>query len=112
MNNANVSVGNFAGPQVFRAQDAPRYTLGFIVVVVTAIIAGIIVLVYRFVCAHENRRRDASGTSEAFEHAYEDDLTDKKVRRFYGRDPQMILITSRTRNSDMFYNHAGHSIIV
>ena len=80
-NGTNIDAGNFAGPQVFRAQDAPRYTLGFIVVVVTAIIAGIIVLVYRFVCAHENRRRDASGTTEAFEHAYEDDLTDKKVRQ-------------------------------
>jgi uncharacterized membrane-anchored protein len=78
--NANIDAGNFAGPQVFRAQDAPRYTLGFIVVVITAIIAGLIVLVYRFVCAYENRRRDALGTTEAFEHAYEDDLTDKKVR--------------------------------
>ncbi|KUL85013.1 hypothetical protein ZTR_07784 [Talaromyces verruculosus] len=76
------SLGNFAGPQVFRAQDAPRYTVGFIVVLVTAIVAGIIVLVYRFVCAYENRRRDASGTSEAFEHAYEDDLTDKKNLQF------------------------------
>lgn len=27
----------------------------------------------------ENRRRDKTGTVEGFEHAYEDDLTDKMV---------------------------------
>jgi hypothetical protein len=107
-NDANVDAGNFAAPQVFRAQDAPRYTLGFIVVLVTAIIAGIIILIYRFICAHENRRRDASGTSEAFEHAYEDDLTDNKVGRIYQQVQKMILIIfCRTHSSDMFYNLFG-----
>jgi hypothetical protein len=49
-------------------------------VVITALIAAFFVLVYRLLCALENRRRDKTGTVEAFEHAYEDDLTDKKVR--------------------------------
>lgn len=111
--NANVDVGNFAGPQVFRAQDAPRYTLGFIVVVITAIIAGLIVLVYRFVCAYENRRRDALGTTEAFEHAYEDDLTDKKVRETYRSDQNMLLIIlCRIYNSDMFCDCFGRFLTV
>lgn len=49
-------------------------------VVITAIIAGLFVLVYRILCSMENRRRDKMGTVEGFEHAYEDDLTDKMVR--------------------------------
>ncbi len=36
-------------------------------------------IVYRFVCVWENKKRDKAGTAEAFEHAYEDDLTDKTV---------------------------------
>ncbi|KAL4889856.1 major facilitator superfamily domain-containing protein [Aspergillus ambiguus] len=76
------SLGNFAGPQVFREQDAPRYNLGFIVVVITAIVAALLILIYRIICALENRRRDRMGTTEAFEHAYEDDLTDKMNMQF------------------------------
>jgi hypothetical protein len=34
----------------------------------------------RVICSLENRRRDKMGTVEGFEHAYEDDLTDKMVR--------------------------------
>lgn len=37
-------------------------------------------LAYRLVCVRENRKRDGSGTLEGFDHAYEDDLTDKLVR--------------------------------
>ncbi|KAJ5182375.1 hypothetical protein N7449_010950 [Penicillium cf. viridicatum] len=76
------SLGNFAGPQVFRYEDPPRYNLGFIVVVITAVIAGSFVLVYRILCSMENRRRDKTGTVEGFEHAYEDDLTDKMNMQF------------------------------
>jgi hypothetical protein len=35
---------------------------------------------YRWVCVRDNKKRDAAGIGEAFDHAYEDDLTDKKVR--------------------------------
>lgn len=48
-------------------------------VVITAVIAGFLVFVYRILCSMENRRRDKTGTVEGFEHAYEDDLTDKMV---------------------------------
>jgi hypothetical protein len=65
---------------VFKKEDAPRYPNGFIVVVVTALIAGIMCLVYRLVCMWDNRRRDKS-SSEGFDNAYDDDLTDIKVRK-------------------------------
>lgn len=48
-------------------------------VVVTAIAAGVGILLYRLLCAWHNRKRDASGIMEGFEHAYEDDVTDMKV---------------------------------
>ncbi|KAH7152586.1 major facilitator superfamily domain-containing protein [Dactylonectria macrodidyma] len=51
---------NFVRPLVFKKDKAPRYESGFAVVVVTAI------------------ARDKTGTLEGFDHAYEDDLTDKK----------------------------------
>lgn len=55
---------------------------GFITVVVTSFAAGILILVYRFVCVWENRKRDLSGTAEGYENAYQDDLTDKTVSTF------------------------------
>jgi hypothetical protein len=48
-------------------------------VVVTAIIAGLLALVYRFICVWQNKSRDDAGTLEGFDHAFEDDLTDMKV---------------------------------
>jgi hypothetical protein len=51
-----------------------------VVVVVTSIAAGLLALAYRVVCMWDNRQRDKQGSSEGFDHAYEDDLTDKKVR--------------------------------
>jgi hypothetical protein len=47
---------------------------------VTSIVAAVLSLVYRYVCLWENKKRDKLG-AEAFDHAYEDDLTDMKVGR-------------------------------
>lgn len=33
-------------------------------------------IVYRLLCQRANKKRDASGNVESFDHAYEDDLTD------------------------------------
>ncbi|KAH7135287.1 major facilitator superfamily domain-containing protein [Dendryphion nanum] len=74
-------LGNVVGPLVFKPEDAPRYVPGFIVVTVTAIIAGLLALVYRVYCMWENKRRDKAGILEGFEHAYEDDLTDTKTHQ-------------------------------
>ncbi|KAH8429228.1 uncharacterized protein LDX57_006895 [Aspergillus melleus] len=67
--------GNFVGPMVFEEKDAPRYAPGFIVVIATSIAAGLLVLVYRYLCVWDNRRRDKQG-AEGFGNAYQDDLTD------------------------------------
>ncbi|KAL3448314.1 major facilitator superfamily domain-containing protein [Aspergillus insuetus] len=75
-------LGNFVGPLCFRTQDYPRYVPGFIVTVVTTVIAGILVLIYRFVCLHDNKKRDATGVLEGYENAYQDDLTDKTNPQF------------------------------
>lgn len=72
-------LGNFLGPLLFKEQDAPDYTPGFIASFITAAVAGVLILVYRVVAVLENKKRDRTGTMEAFDHAYEDDLTDRKV---------------------------------
>jgi hypothetical protein len=42
----------------------------------------VLALLYRFVCARENKKRDKSGIAEAFENAYDDDMTDVKNKQF------------------------------
>lgn len=71
--------GNIIGPQVFRAEDSPGYTLGFIVVVITSIIAAFLGLLYRFLSMWDNKKRDNFGVMEGFDDAFNDDSTDKKV---------------------------------
>lgn len=72
-------LGNFIGPLLFRQQDAPRYVMGFTVITVASALASVLIVVYRYMCLWENRRRDQAGIGEGFENAYDDDLTDKKV---------------------------------
>lgn len=75
----SIAQGNIIGPLVYIKKDAPRYIPGFIVVVITALLAGVLAVVYRFICMRDNKKRDEAGIMEGFDHAYEDDLTDKKV---------------------------------
>ncbi|EXJ74667.1 uncharacterized protein A1O5_01360 [Cladophialophora psammophila CBS 110553] len=75
-------LGNFVGPLLFKPGDAPVYAPGFIAVIITSAVAAGLSIVYRLICVWENRKRDKAGTMEAFEHAYEDDLTDKKNPQF------------------------------
>lgn len=42
----------------------------------------LLAIIYRFICAWENKKRDKTGVAEGFEHAYEDDSTDKKNPQF------------------------------
>lgn len=72
-------LGNFVGPLCFKPKDAPRYAPGFIVVIITSAATSCLVLIYRVVCIWENRKRDKAGIMESFDHAYEDDLTDRRV---------------------------------
>jgi MFS family permease len=75
-------IGNFVGPLLFKPADAPVYAPGFVAVLITSIAAALLIIVYRYVCIWENKRRDKTGTMEGFEHAYEDDLTDKTNPQF------------------------------
>ncbi|KEF58114.1 uncharacterized protein A1O9_06037 [Exophiala aquamarina CBS 119918] len=75
-------LGNFLGPLVFRTEEAPKYNTGWITTVVTSIVAAILAIVYRVICSRENKKRDQNGEMEAYEHAYEDDLTDRKNPQF------------------------------
>ncbi|OLN85849.1 putative transporter C460.05-like protein 5 [Colletotrichum chlorophyti] len=74
-------LGNFVGPLAFRKEDAPKYAPGFIAVVITSLAAGVLGLLYRFVCVWHNKKRDEAGIVEGFDHAYEDDLTDLKYNK-------------------------------
>jgi hypothetical protein len=48
-------------------------------VVVGAVVAAALILIYRTLCERENKRRDKTGTIEAYDHAHDDDLTDVTV---------------------------------
>jgi hypothetical protein len=65
---------------LFKVKDAPAYAPGFSAAVATSVAAAVLSMVYRFYCIWENKRRDKSGTAEGFEHAYDDDITDRKVQ--------------------------------
>lgn len=75
----NVAPGQFTAPLLFKPKDAPDYDTGFIAVLLTAVAAASLNLIYRFICIWQNKRRDQSGVLEGYDHAYEDDVTDKKV---------------------------------
>lgn len=46
----------------------------------TTVATAVISIMYRFLSAWENKKRDQVGV-ESYEHAYDDDLTDTKVQR-------------------------------
>lgn len=72
-------LGNFIGPLLFVEKDTPRYKPAFAVVTSTTAASSVLILVYRYVCVWQNRKRDRAGIPEGFDHAYDDDLTDLKV---------------------------------
>ncbi|KAK4495150.1 hypothetical protein PRZ48_013477 [Zasmidium cellare] len=74
-------LGNFLGPLVFKATEAPEYRTGWITTVATLSATIVLILAYRFVCVWDNKKRDQAG-SEGFDHAYEDDFTDKTNKQF------------------------------
>lgn len=72
-------IGQFVGPLLFKPEDAPTFGPGFKAVLITASATAGLAVFYRYLCKWENAKRDKAGTMEAFEHAYEDDVTDRKV---------------------------------
>ncbi|PPJ56060.1 hypothetical protein CBER1_02125 [Cercospora berteroae] len=75
-------LGNFFGPLTFLESEAPYYTTGWNIMIVTLVISICSIVAYRFVCIWTNKRRDASGSAEGFDNAYQDNLTDKKNEQF------------------------------
>lgn len=73
--------GNFLGPIVFKATEAPEYRTGWITTVATLSTTIVLIIVYRLICVWDNKKRDQAG-SEGFDHAYEDDFTDLTNKQF------------------------------
>lgn len=67
---------------MFMQAESPLYSTGWTVTTVMTAACAITAVLYRYVCKMENARRDKGGTEEGFEHAYEDDLTDRKNKQF------------------------------
>ncbi|KAH9819349.1 allantoate permease [Teratosphaeria destructans] len=74
-------VGNIIGPQVFRTDDAPRYSHGYIGLLACLCVAIVCILLYGLLCVRENKKRMtedvAAEPGEAFS-----DRTDKEKRDF------------------------------
>jgi hypothetical protein len=61
----------------------------------------VLIVIYRFLAIRENKKRDAAGILEGFDHAYEDDVTDKKVKTIFASKASMKAnFYLRIRNSD------------
>lgn len=67
---------------LFEEKDSPAFSPGFTAVVICMCVAIVLTLVYRQYCIWENSKRDRAGVEEAFDHAFEDDVTDKKNPQF------------------------------
>jgi hypothetical protein len=71
--------------------------------------------VYRFVCIWDNKQRDKAGVMEGFDHAYEDDSTDRKVSgknsvKFSGGNCWLTRYMCRTRNFGILFKSLGANI--
>lgn len=79
-------LGNIAGPQAFRAGDAPEYARGFAGLLVCLVVAMVAILAYGALCAAENKRKDdadaaAGGEMQEVAEAFSD-CTDKEKKGF------------------------------
>ncbi|VUC25519.1 unnamed protein product [Clonostachys rosea] len=78
-------VSNIIGPQFFKAEQAPVYSLGMGAILGSYVLAMIIMILYATYCWWENRRRDAVDEA-AGQEAHSDtdfrDLTDKQNIHF------------------------------
>ncbi|KAF4439158.1 transporter [Fusarium acutatum] len=79
---STMSAGNFVSPMTFLESETPIYNTGWAFVMSMQSVSIVLALLYRFLVAHENKTRDAAGFSESFDHAFEDDQTDKSNMNF------------------------------
>lgn len=77
-------------------------------VVICCILSGVLILAYAAVCKWDNRQRDKAGVPEGFDHAYEDDLTDRTVRWLdsISCPPKgsSLIVSCRIHNSDISFD--------
>ncbi|KAF5708964.1 hypothetical protein FMUND_10339 [Fusarium mundagurra] len=62
--------------------EIPVYNTGWAFVMSMQSASIVLALLYRFIAAHENKKRDAAGFSESFDHAFVVDETDKSNMNF------------------------------
>lgn len=79
VNETLLCVGNVVGPLLFTTTDAPRYPHGFTAIFASACATVFLAIAYRFLCVWENKMRDEAEIMEGYEHAYDDDFTDRTV---------------------------------
>ncbi|KAH8890176.1 MFS transporter [Thozetella sp. PMI_491] len=75
-------LGNIVAPLLFKDTESPIFTSGWIAVLACICAATVLALGYRQICVWENSKRDRAGFVEGFDHAFEDDLTDKSNLQF------------------------------
>ncbi|KAJ4116064.1 hypothetical protein NW760_009017 [Fusarium oxysporum] len=66
----------------FLKSEIPMYNTGWAFIISMQSVSIMLALLYRFFVTRENEKRDAAGFSESFDHAFEDDLTDKCSMNF------------------------------
>ncbi|KIW17549.1 hypothetical protein PV08_04743 [Exophiala spinifera] len=74
--------GNLIGPFLFLEHERPLYHTAWTSITVLTAICVLLALTYRLLCLWENKKREDAGFTESFEHAYEDDVTDRKNPHF------------------------------
>lgn len=79
------AAGNWIGPQTFRAEDAPQYKLGKILVAVMYGLSGVVLLIIRWVNWRENKRRDRAQAAASI------DLNDAEAQQALQRSKFMDL---------------------
>ncbi|CAH0020169.1 unnamed protein product [Clonostachys rhizophaga] len=75
-------LGNVVAPLLFKTTEAPTFAHGWTSVLACICVAAGLTLVYRQICVWENNKRDNAGIAEAFDHALNDDFTDKSNLQF------------------------------
>lgn len=104
-------LGNFVGPLVFLDHEKPKYSTGFIITFVTAAATGVMGVIYRLICQHDNRKRDREGVHEGFDHAFEDP-TDKVVCLRFGQSCSRVFADLLTEQTIPIYHLIFCSITI
>jgi prolipoprotein diacylglyceryltransferase len=70
------AVGAFAAPQLWKSDTAPRFFEGVVTAIVAWFLLMLVMAIYWWICAAENKRRDALPAQE-WNESEKRDVTDK-----------------------------------